>query len=139
MKNLINSNIDFFDTFSDNKKSNNSDNTNKNKIRNFSDFSESGNKFGEEYYENFLQLLNNYSNDYYEDIETSIYENLKEDTITEEKGESDSTKNNFIILLDMINDNIIDEESKKGFLALLRQSFLLGKLRSNIVSKSYYN
>ena len=139
MKNLINSNIDFFDTFSDNKKSNNSDNTNKNKIRNFSDFSESGNKFGEEYYENFLQLLNNYSNDYYEDIETSIYENLKEDTITEEKGESDSTKNNFIFLLDMINDNIIDEESKKGFLALLRQSFLLGKLRSNIVSKSYYN
>jgi len=84
-----------------------------------------------------LQLLNNYSNDYQEDIETSIYENLKEDNNTEQKGESSSKKNNFLIIMDMINDNIIDEESKKGFLALLRQSFLLGKLRSNIVSKYY--
>ena len=141
MKNLINSNINFFDTFSDNKEKNKSkevDNINKNKIRNFSDFSESGNKFGEEYYENFLQLLNNYSNDYPEDIETSIYENLNEDNNTEEKGETNSKKNNFIIIMDMINDNIIDEESKRGFLALLKQSFLLGKLRSNIVSKFYF-
>ena len=29
---------------------------------------------------------------------------------------------------------IVDEESKKGFLALVRQSYLLGKLRTNIVS-----
>ena len=140
MKNLINSNINFFDTFSDNKEPNKSklnDSINKNKIRNFSNFSESENKFGEEYYENFLQLLNNYSNDYQEDIETSIYENLKEYNNTEQKGESSSKKNNFLIIMDMINDNIIDEESKKGFLALLRQSFLLGKLRSNIVSKYY--
>ena len=140
MKNVINSNINFFDSFSDNKESNKSklnDSINKNKIRNFSNFSESENKFGEEYYENFLQLLNNYSNDYQEDIETSIYENLKEDNNTEQKGESSSKKNNFLIIMDMINDNIIDEESKKGFLALLRQSFLLGKLRSNIVSKYY--
>ena len=34
----------------------------------------------------------------------------------------------------MMNDLIDEEESKKGFLALLRQSYLLGKLRSNIVS-----
>ena len=33
-----------------------------------------------------------------------------------------------------MNDLIDEEESKKGFLALLRQSYLLGKLRSNIVS-----
>jgi hypothetical protein len=38
----------------------------------------------------------------------------------------------------MINSIIDDEESKKGFLALLRQSFLLGKLRSNLVS-IYFN
>ena len=34
----------------------------------------------------------------------------------------------------MINDLINDEESKKGFLALVKQSFLLGKLRSYLVS-----
>ena len=33
-----------------------------------------------------------------------------------------------------MNDLIDDEESKKGFLALVRQSYLLGKLRANIVS-----
>jgi len=33
-----------------------------------------------------------------------------------------------------MNDLIDDEESKKGFLALVRQSYLLGKLRTNIVS-----
>ena len=39
--------------------------------------------------------------------------------------------------MDMIDDNIIDEESKKGFLALIKQSFLLCKLRTNIVSIIY--
>ena len=34
----------------------------------------------------------------------------------------------------MVNELIDDNESKKGFLALVRQSYLLGKLRSNIVS-----
>ena len=35
---------------------------------------------------------------------------------------------------EMINYLIDDEKSKKGFLALLRQSFLLGKFRCNVVS-----
>ena len=34
----------------------------------------------------------------------------------------------------MMNGLIDDEESKKGFLALLRQSYLIGKLRTYIVS-----
>ncbi len=33
-----------------------------------------------------------------------------------------------------MNNLIDDEESKKGFLALVRQSYLLGKLRAFIVS-----
>ena len=37
-----------------------------------------------------------------------------------------------------MNNFIDDEESKKGFLALVRQSYLLGKLRTNIVSKIYF-
>ena len=41
--------------------------------------------------------------------------------------------------MDLINDNIYDEEGKKGFLALLKQSYLIGKLRSNIVSIFYFN
>lgn len=84
------------------------------------------------YYEAFLDLLNNYSNDFQEDIETSIYDNLKG-----ENDESDSKKYNLRTIMDMINDHIIDEESKAGFLCLLRQSFFLGKLRTNIVSIFY--
>ena len=34
----------------------------------------------------------------------------------------------------MVDDVINDAESKKGFLALVKQSYLLGKLRTNIVS-----
>ena len=37
-------------------------------------------------------------------------------------------------------DNLInDEESKKGFLVLVRQSYLLGKLRSHVVSLFIFN
>ena len=86
---------------------------------------------GEKYYESFLKLFNNYSNDYQEDIETLIYDNLKEDNNSKENE-------NFIMIMDLINKNIIDEESKKGFLALLKQSFVLGKLRSIIVSIFYF-
>ena len=32
-----------------------------------------------------------------------------------------------------MNEFINDEESKKGFMALLRQSFLIGKLRNEVV------
>ena len=38
------------------------------------------------------------------------------------------------ILKEMMNEIINDEESKKGFLALIKQSYLIGKLRSYIVS-----
>ena len=61
-----------------------------------------------------------------EDIEISIYDNLKE--------ENNLKENNFSTILDMIDNCISDEDSKKGFLALLKQSFLLGKLRNYIVS-----
>ena len=141
MKNLINSNINSNgnNNFMDNQSINvsnlgNNIDPNMNKIKNFSEYSENENKFGEGYYEAFLQLLNNYSKDFQEDIETSIYDNLREDYNLKEKEENNSRKNNFLMIMDMINDNIIDEESKKGFLALLKQSFLLGKLRTNIVS-----
>ena len=96
-----------------------------NKISNFSHYSENQ-VIGEEYYYNFLELLNNYSNDFPEDIEISIYENLREET--------NNKKQNLLTINEMINDLIDDKESKKGFLALVRQSFLLGKLRCNIVS-----
>ena len=76
--------------------------------------------------EKFLELLNNYSNDFQEDIEISIYDNLKEENINGEK--------NFSTIKEMMNGLINDEESKKGFLALLRQSYLIGKLRTCIVS-----
>ena len=91
----------------------------------FSEYSEKQ-IFGKEYYEKFLELLNKGSNDFQEDIEISIYDNLKEDNKNKEK--------NYSTIKDMIKELIDDEESKKGFLALLRQSYLLGELRSNIVS-----
>ena len=98
--------------------------TKRNKTYNFSKFSESQ-IFGEKYYNNFLNLLN-YSNDFFEDIEISIYDNFKEEN---KYGDF-----NVLIIREMINDLIIDIESAKGFIALLRQSYLLGKLRSNLVS-----
>ena len=70
--------------------------------------------------------MNYNSNDFKEDIEISIYDNLKEEN---KKG-----KTNFLSIKELINNLINDEESKKGFLALVRQSYLLGKLRTNIVS-----
>jgi hypothetical protein len=125
IKNIINSNIDDY-----NSSIEVNINNYKNRIKNFSNFSENSNNYGDKYYNSFLQLLNNYSNDFSEDIEISIYDNLKE--------ENNLSENNFLIILDMVNDYIKDEESKKGFLALLKQSFLLGKLRTNIVSILYY-
>ena len=98
----------------------------KNKIKIFSNLSEKSNNCGEEYFNSFLQLFNNDSNDFMEDIEISIYDNLKE--------ENNLKENNFSTILDMIDNCISDEDSKKGFLALLKQSFLLGKLRNYIVS-----
>ena len=95
------------------------------KIRNFSQYSEKS-KNGKKYYESFLDLLNNYSNTFVEDIEISLYDNLKE--------ENSSKEIKLKSIFDIINESIDDEESKKGFLALLRQAFLLGKLRTSIVS-----
>ena len=89
----------------------------KNKIKIFSNYSEKSKNCGEEYFNSFLQLFNNDSNDFIEDIEISIYDNLKE--------ENNLSKNNFLRILDMIDNCIYDEDSKKGFLALLKQSFLL--------------
>ena len=100
----------------------------KNRIYDFSLLSEKC-IFGEEYYNNFLQILNNYSNDFQADIEVSIYDNLKEENLKRE--------DNFSVIKDTINDLIDDEESKKGFFALLRQSYLLGGLRSKIVRKLF--
>ena len=96
-----------------------------NKSYNFSEYSENQ-KYGKEYYEKFLELLNNYSNDFPEDIEISIYDNLKEENKNNEK--------NFSTIKEMVNRSIDDDESKKGFLALLRQSYLLGELRCKLVS-----
>jgi hypothetical protein len=115
IKNVINSNINSIgeiDTI----------NYEKNKIF---DFIDEKNKIGKEYYYKFLELLNNYSNEYSEDIEISIYDNLKE---TNKNG-----KKNFETIKEMMNDIIDEEESKKGFLSLVRQSYLLGKLRKELV------
>ena len=98
----------------------------KNTISNFSQYSEKEIS-GEQYYLNFLEILNNYSNDFQEDIEISIYDYLRE--------EIDNRKQNILTIKEMINDLIDDIESKKGFSALIRQSYLLGKVRSYIVSK----
>ena len=79
------------------------------------------------YYNLFLRLFNNYPNDYPEDIEISIFDNLKE----ENKLKNHKYHNIKEIMNELINDN----ESKRGFLALVRQAYLLGKLRTYIVSK----
>lgn len=102
IKNIVDSNI----LSNDNEYSNNST-----KIYNFIKCSESQ-TFGEKYYIKFLNLLNNYSNDFPEDIEISIFENLKE---TNEYG-----KQNLLLIKEIMNDLINDDESKKGFLALVR-------------------
>ena len=114
-KNIINSNINSFEKMSDVNNSNN-------KILNFIDEKD---KIGKEYYKKFLELLNNYSNEYSEDIEISIYDNLKETNKNREK--------NLDTIKEMMEDIINDEESKKVFLSLVRQSYLLGKLRKELV------
>ena len=75
--------------------------------------------------------MNYNSNDFQEDIELSIYDNLKR--------ENKNNQTNFFSIKEMMNNLIDDEESKKGFLALVRQSYLLGKLRTNIVSNIFFN
>ena len=103
---------------------NNNSSIKRNKTYSFSKYSESG-KFGEDYYKNFLNLLN-YSNDFFEYIEISIYENFME--------KNKDWEFNVKIIRELIYDLIIDIESKKGFIALLRQAYLLGNLRTNLVS-----
>ena len=122
IKKIIDSNNVVFDKGEEFR---NTDQDKENKINNFSEYSEKR-KFGKEYYNSFLKLLNYNSSDFQEDIEISIYENLKE--------ENQNAKDNFKSIKEIMNDLIDDEESKKGFLALVRQSYLLGKLRTNIVS-----
>ena len=97
----------------------------KNKIFNFIECSENEN-IGEEYYYSFLKLLDNYSDDFSEDVEISIYDNLKE--------QNKSNISNFLAIKEMMDNIIKDEESRKGFLALLKQSYLLGKFRCDVVS-----
>ena len=88
-------------------------------------------KYGYNYYIKFLAMLNNYSNEFPEDIEISIYDNLKK--------ENNNKEGNLNVIKDMMNNLINDVESQKGFLALLRQSYLLGKLRCNIVRNYIIN
>ena len=114
-KNIINSNINSFEKMDDVNYSNNK----------ISNFIEEKDKIGKEYYKKFLELLNNYSNEYSEDIEISIYDNLKETNKNREK--------NLDTIKEMMEDIINDEESKKVFLSLVRQSYLLGKLRKELV------
>ena len=103
------------------------DNENSRKMTNSNYFSELSEKesIGHQYYTSFLELLNKYSSDYPEDIETSIYNNLKQ--------KNENRKNVLEAIKSLMEDFIKDEESKKGFLALVRQSFLMGKLRNEIV------
>ena len=108
----------------------NMDSNSKNVTNDFSEYSENC-IIGNEYYENFLNLLNKSENDYPEDIEISIYDNLKSNNNARESSLS--------IINEIINEFVNDDESKKGFIALLKQSFLIGKLRSNIVSINYIN
>lgn len=100
-----------------------------NKMYDFSEYSEKE-KYGEKYYEKFLEILNNYSNDFPEDIQISIFDNLKD--------ENKNKENNYITIKEIMNSLINNEESKKGFLALLRQSYLLGKLRCDIVRSNIF-
>lgn len=105
----------------------NGDNENFQKSSNSNYFSECSEKgvIGQEYYTSFLELLNKYSSDYPEDIEISIYNNLK--------NENENRKKILKAIKELMNEFINDEESKKGFMALLRQSFLIGKLRNEVV------
>ena len=108
---------------------------NKNKIKNITNINISYNNFidlkkyldkqiiGKKYYSKFLGI---FSKDNQEDIEISIYDNFKR--------ENNKRNSNFLIIKEIVNNLMDDEESKKGFLALVRQSYLLGKLRTNIVS-----
>ena len=127
---IIKSNISNTDstTFIDNIKDYYFKSFKNNKVFDFSQYSEKC-KIGKEYYTHFIEILNNYSNDFIEDTEISIYDNLKE----ENKKREDTLSNIKNIMKGLIDD----EESKKGFLALLRQSYLIGKLRVNIVRNNF--
>ena len=128
MINLINK-IKTKDIIKSNISSNILNNLDSNKIFDFSEYSLK--KLGKQYYVLFLQLLNNYSNEFMEDIEISIYNNLKEGNLSSEK--------NYSNIKELMDNLINDEESKKGFLVLVRQSYLLGKLRSHVVSLFIFN
>ena len=121
-KKIVNSNI--------NSQEQNDFNFKSNKIYDFSVFSENQIVSGE-YYKKFLEILNNYSNDFQEDIEISVYDNLKE--------ENKNREHNYFTIKEIMREFIIDEESKKGFLSLVRQSFFLGKLRNEIVRFFIFN
>ena len=90
----------------------------------FSKYSENS-IYGIEYYESFLKLLTNNYSDKPEDIEVLIYNNLKKE----------NNERKYILkgIKDNINEFLNDEESKKGFIALLHQSFYIGNLRNDIV------
>ena len=90
----------------------------------FSDYSEKG-EDGINYYENFLKLVNNDSCDSAEDMEISIYNNLKK--------ENNERKDILKAMKEIIEEFIDGTESKKGFIALLHQSFYVGYLRNEIV------
>ena len=128
MINLINK-IKTKDIINSNISSNILNNLDSNKIFDLSEYSMK--KSGKQYYVLFLQLLNNYSNEFMEDIEISIYNNLKEGNLSSEK--------NYSNIKELMDNLINDEESKKGFLVLVRQSYLLGKLRSHVVSLFIFN
>ena len=63
--------------------------------------------------------------DYSEDIEISIYKNLK----------PQNKERNYILEgnKDIMKEFLYDKENKKGFSALLHQSFYIGNLRNEIV------
>ena len=92
--------------------------------KDFSKYSENS-IYGIEYYESFLKLLTNNYSDKPEDIEVLIYNNLKKE----------NNERKYILkgIKDNINEFLNDEESKKGFIALLHQSFYIGNLRNDIV------
>ena len=100
-----------------------------NPLQKFSEYSEKC-KIGKEYYEKFLDLLKIYSNDFFEDIEISIFDNLKE--------QNKDRMNNLSNIEDLMNYTLKNEDYKKGFLALLKQSYLLGKFRTNIVRIKFF-
>ena len=54
--------------------------------------------------------------------------------ISQIKEENENRRQNYLPIKEMMDNLISDEESKKGFKALIRQSYFLGKIRCSIVS-----